>query len=529
MIDPVKKWGADSFDKLQQARAGSGAKRAHLVEQMKARNQRAADAVAEANAYYRRFEAIDIPRALSFAATLQLRRFDLELGESGKPNRPTLALVEAFLQGLLVKDSAIVLQWPTGQRDIAILHALAMHAALGSAAPQIRGSHRWSPAIPDFRTLLFPWRAGTGRDQRSWLIDRACILGPNAPHLTRRLVHESEHSPALRHLHETLGHLSRLSLRDHTQPHLAHPTLAELFPVFVADDAPRKARTAGTFQSISDAWEKSAAFARLAPRTKLDYLSAKAKIDAKWGTYPIEVIEDPKIRPRFLDWRDEMGTRSLRQADAVFGVLRIIIEWGRDRGLIALNHATRPKKLYRADRSEKLWLPEQLDAFRAVATPQMRLALELALWTGQRQGDLLRLGWSSYDGERLSLRQGKRRRKVDMPVPAPLKLLLDSAKRTALTILTAPNGKPWRTTPKPTHFQHHWRSATLAAGLDGLHFHDLRGTTCTLLAEAGATPSEIAAVLGWTVSTVNQMLDTYQAMTASLSDSAVAKLERKAR
>ena len=81
-----------------------------------------------------------------------------------------------------------------------------------------------------------------------------------------------------------------------------------------------------------------------------------------------------------------------------------------------------------------------------------------------------------------------------MPVAGPLRAILDNTKRTALTILTAPNGKPWRTDPKPTHFQHHWRAATLAAGLDGLHFHDLRGTTCPLLAEAGATPSEIAAM-----------------------------------
>jgi integrase len=296
-----------------------------------------------------------------------------------------------------------------------------------------------------------------------------------------------------------------------------------------AIQAPRIARTAGTFQSISDAWEKSAAFTGLAPRTKLDYIAAKMKIDAKWGTYPLDAIQDPKIRPRFLDWRDELGKSSLRQADAVFGILRLILEWGRDRGLIDLNHATRPKKLYKADRSDKLWLPQHLAAFRAVASPQMRLTLDLALWTGQRQSDLLRLGWSSYDGQRLTLRQGKRHRKVDMPVAAPLRAVLDSTKRSALTILTAPNGKPWRTDPKPTYFQHHWRAATLAAGLDGLHFHDLRGTTCTLLAEAGATPSEIAAMLGWTVTTVNQMLDTYQAMTRSLSDSAVAKLERNAR
>ena len=327
----------------------------------------------------------------------------------------------------------------------------------------------------------------------------------------------------------TLRHVGPLKPLAGDEDELFHPASAAFMRAYLAAiEAPAKARTAGTFQSISNAWEKSQQFRRLAPRTKLDYLAAKDKIDCKWGIYPLDVIEDPKIRPRFLEWRDEMGKRSTRQADAVFGVLRLILEWARDRGLIGLNHATRPKKLYKADRSDKLWLPEQLAAFRAVASPQMRLALELALWTGQRQSDLLRLGWSSYDGQRLTLRQGKRRRKVDMPVASPLKAILDGTNRTALTILTAPNGKPWQTTPKPTYFQHHWRKATLAAGLDGLHFHDLRGTTCTLLAEAGATPSEIAAVLGWTVTTVNQMLDTYQAMTASLSDSAVAKLERRA-
>jgi hypothetical protein len=55
-------------------------------------------------------------------------------------------------------------------------------------------------------------------------------------------------------------------------------------------------------------------------------------------------------------------------SDAVFGVLRIILEFGRDRGDLAFNHATRPKKAYRADRAEKLWLNHHLEAFRAVAS-----------------------------------------------------------------------------------------------------------------------------------------------------------------
>ncbi len=293
--------------------------------------------------------------------------------------------------------------------------------------------------------------------------------------------------------------------------------------------APRKARITGTLQSLLDAYQKSPEWARLAPRTKVDYAGAIARIELEFGRHPIEVLEDPKIRPRFLGWRDKMATSSPRQADAVFGVLRIVLEWSRDRGLLAINHATRPKKVYRADRSEHLWLPPHITALREIAPADILLAFELALGTGQRKGDLLKLGWSAYDGTRIRLRQGKRKRLVDMPVTQALKAVLDAAPRTATTIL-AHNGKPWaiNTKGQAINFSHHWRTAVIAAGLDGLHFHDLRGTACTSLAEAGATPSEIAAMLGWTVSTVNRMLDTYQAMTAALSDSAVAKLDARA-
>lgn len=247
------------------------------------------------------------------------------------------------------------------------------------------------------------------------------------------------------------------------------------------------------------------------------------------GSLSLDAIEDPKIRRRFLEWRDDMATGSPRQADAVLGVLRIVLEWGRDRGMISHNQATRPKKVYKADRADKLWLPPDIAALRATADAEMLLAFELALGTGQRKGDLLRLPWTAYDGKRLRFRQGKRRRLVDMPVMRSLKARLDAAPKKATTIL-AHNGKPWSINAKgqAIYYSHLWRAATLAAGLDELHSHDVRGTTCTQLAEAGATPAEIAAMLGWTVSTVNRMLDTYKAMTAALSDSAIAKLGARA-
>ena len=44
----------------------------------------------------------------------------------------------------------------------------------------------------------------------------------------------------------------------------------------------------------------------------------------------------------------------------------------------------------------------------------------MAVWTGQRQGDLLALTWTAYDGSSIRLRQSKRGRYVVIPVKAPL-------------------------------------------------------------------------------------------------------------
>jgi integrase len=61
--------------------------------------------------------------------------------------------------------------------------------------------------------------------------------------------------------------------------------------------------------------------------------------------------------------------------------------------------------------------------------------LLLALWTGQRQGDLLRLTWNRYDGAHIRLRQGKNRERLLVPVGAPLKAALDATvQHKALTI-----------------------------------------------------------------------------------------------
>lgn len=191
----------------------------------------------------KRFSDLSTTNVLEAAGRLVF--LDLESdtrSEAAHLNRPSLFLLEQFLKALQERQSAVVLQWPRGVRDISILHPLAMLATLDSSPEQVSRGYSWCPAVPDFRTLYYPWRgSGTGITQRRILVNRHEITRRNQLHLTRSQVNESEHSPELRYLHITLGHLNQLKLRDTTKPHLAHPTLGELYPTFGAlggNDAP---------------------------------------------------------------------------------------------------------------------------------------------------------------------------------------------------------------------------------------------------------------------------------------------------
>jgi integrase len=112
-----------------------------------------------------------------------------------------------------------------------------------------------------------------------------------------------------------------------------------------------------------------------------------------------------------------------------------------DRGLAAANPCARGGRLYRGSRAEKIWTDADEAMFLKRAPAHLHLALMLALWIGQRQGDLLRLPWSAYDGTHIRLRQPKGGVRVQIRVGAPLKAALDAAPRRCTIILTSATGK----------------------------------------------------------------------------------------
>jgi integrase len=281
----------------------------------------------------------------------------------------------------------------------------------------------------------------------------------------------------------------------------------------------------GTLACLIREFEKSSDWRRLADSTKIEYRRIYKAIEDEYGTVPLVGLEQRSFRKHVLEWRDKHAVDSPREADNRVTVFARLLAWGADRGPLRVNVLTDVRRVYQSNRSELIWLPEHIDAFCGVASTELQCALMLALHTGQRQGDLVRLTWGAYDGEAITVKQGKTGVRVRVPCTNALKKMLDGMERDQAVILTTTTGRPWR----GKNLQHRWAAAMKAAKIEGLHFHDLRGTAVTMLAEAGCTHPEIAAVTGHSLRNVGQILDRYLARTRVLAEHAIIKLENAAR
>jgi integrase len=277
-------------------------------------------------------------------------------------------------------------------------------------------------------------------------------------------------------------------------------------------------------QSVLDGYQASQDFLGLASRTRSDYMAKIKLIEKKFGDFPLSALTDRRSRGVFMHWRDQLATTSRRQADYAWVVLARVLSWALDRGLVMANPCEKGGRLYRGSRADKIWTAADEAAFLERAPQHLHLALLLALWTGQRQGDLLRLPWSAYDGSHLQLRQGKTGARVRIPVGTPLKTALDATARRSPVILVNTDGKPWT----EDGFRSSWRKACAMAGIVGVTFHDLRGTAVTRLAVCGCTEAEISAITGHSLRDVGAILDAhYLHRDPALAESAIRKLETR--
>jgi integrase len=306
----------------------------------------------------------------------------------------------------------------------------------------------------------------------------------------------------------------------------AEPATPEFVQLYGEATAKKKPGN-DTMRSLIDYFKDANEYKITGSDTQRAYDAYLKLIDERFGTMPIAAIEDKRARGEFKTFRGEFSATP-RKADYLWSTLARVLSVAKDHGKISVNVCERGGRLYDSDRSDIIWEADDIREFCSVASVELQAALLLAVWTGQREGDLLKLSWKNYDGKYIRLRQTKARggkgRRVTIPVGDPLKLALDAAlkqKRSSVTILTNSRGRPWTS----DGFRTSWGKAFDKTSLGDLHFHDLRGTAVTRLALVGCTVPEIASFTGHSMETVQQILDAhYLGGRVELAESAIKKL-----
>ena len=255
-----------------------------------------------------------------------------------------------------------------------------------------------------------------------------------------------------------------------------------------------KQPTPGAVSYLIWRYRTSAEFAKLRPRTQADYTRHLSRIQTTFGRLPVAAIQLPQMSDRIFTWRDRLAKDSPRQADYAVSVLSAMLAWSVVRGLISHNRAAGVGDVYTANRRDKVWTDADETKILAVAPAAIRLAVILALETGLAQEDLLVLPWSAVRANVIVTRRLKNGTPVAIPVSPKLAAALEAAPRTADTVLAKNDGTAWE--PKANGFRARFGEAKTKAGVEGLTFHDLRGTYITRRRAMGWTAEETALTSG---------------------------------
>jgi integrase len=138
------------------------------------------------------------------------------------------------------------------------------------------------------------------------------------------------------------------------------------------------------------------------------------------------------------------------------------------------------------------WTDEAVAKWRAEARPMPLLGMELGIGTAQRPGDLPLLRWGAFDGENLTIEQGKTGAVVVVPCTPELRAALAGIEKRGLTILTNHKGQPltWAAF-RDMMARERERLGTLTYDLHGMRYRGVME-----LAWAGCTDDEIMSYSG---------------------------------
>jgi integrase len=246
----------------------------------------------------------------------------------------------------------------------------------------------------------------------------------------------------------------------------------------------------GSFNELCVRYYRSGEFQCLKASTQRARRNIIERVRAKAGDLPIRLLKRKNLKDMIAA---KAGTP--HGANNLLKVLRRLLAFAVDEGMLAHNPATGVKRLRTRGGGIHSWTEEEIAAFEArhpIGT-KPRLALALLLYTAQRRSDVVRLGWQNIRAGTIAVRQEKTQARLAIPLHPNLLAALNAVSRANLTFIVTEFGKPFAT---PDAFGHWFRDQCDAAGLPHCSAHGLRKAAARRLAEAGCSVEMIKAITG---------------------------------
>jgi integrase len=282
---------------------------------------------------------------------------------------------------------------------------------------------------------------------------------------------------------------------------------------------PSLINTAMTLGSARRSFELSNEFRSLASATQRNYREALQRLSDLDAT-PLQDIR----RAAILSHLDALGDRPgaaciFLTASKRFWRYAIEREWADHNPVTGL----RAPKLG----EHRRWEPDEVRAFLEGASPHVRIGILLALYTGQRLSDVVRMKWSDIEEGFIHVVQQKTGTALVIPIHDTLRKSLDDYRDGVdggYIIGRNDSAGPW----SPSVFRARYNRDRARLGLcfgrdDAPVYHGIRKTAAALLAEGGASTREIMAIGGWKRS-AQVDLYTKQADQRALAVSAMSKM-----
>jgi integrase len=227
-----------------------------------------------------------------------------------------------------------------------------------------------------------------------------------------------------------------------------------------------------------------------AETTKQNYRRVFDQLRESYGAGLLRDLQPRHIRKI----RNDIAAKSTTGADIAISLISALWEFATEQLGLELDadptHGV--KRVHKVTHEHEPWPPELIERFLREARPSLRWAVKLALYTGQRRSDLVKMKWSQYDGEFIEVRQQKTGALLSIPCHKTLHIELENMPRVADTILVGERGAPLTGSSLSVMVRKQLREM----GVNGYAIHGLRKNAAVALADAGCDAFEIAAITG---------------------------------